>query len=169
MTTPNPPEEAKACTHFHGGVGRMLHNGECVVCIAIERDAAQRATEEARGRADAWVKAVTDAVVGIAFDSGACVPKDSAVDYYAGNSSKAMRDLEWYARKAIELRKERDTALADLAQARSLLERVRERLDKRLWSDKGHHCESRSVVMAVAQMVDAFLTTPPTAQNGGAV
>lgn len=59
-----------------------------------------------RARADEWVKAVTDAVVGIAFDSGACVPKDAAVDYYDGNSSKAMRDLEWYARKAIDLRAE---------------------------------------------------------------
>ncbi len=117
-------EQNRLVTYKLSGPAWGVESGHCILGLSPLEDSALTAElAKERARADEWVKSVTDAVVAIAFDSGACVPKDTAVDYYAGNSSKAMRDLEWYARKAIALRPERDIATRQREEMRADLSR----------------------------------------------
>lgn len=55
------------------------------------------------------------------------------------------------------LRGELSEARKELTKFRWVLERVRHRLRDSDWRDKGHSCESKSVVHAAIQMIDAAL------------
>jgi hypothetical protein len=114
----NPPNATDSpCTHFHGGVGRIIHNGECVACIAIERDQlttaltdSRRQTEEARKERDDAVQYRTGHLPschGMDEAAGRC-----ACGYLQGDAYRDLID------RLDEMESERDTATAALSQAR---------------------------------------------------
>jgi hypothetical protein len=157
--SPNPPEEAKANATEGCGYCGVRHptiafatGHKCVPMLEARLLSAQRATEEARGERGAALREYAH------WFSQAKQLSEEAQQIHQRANDNAMA--------CVKAESERDTALAALAQARSLLGEAMKHMmcDSSCLRGRGCVCGGKEAW----NRITTFLT-PPAAQNGGAV